>query len=125
MNCPTCNHDTLDPGLSVNVEAEEMVFMGNRRALTKSQAEILAAMLKRFAHVTRYTAIEALLWGNDIDGGPATARDVIKVQMCHIRRKMRGWPFKILCHQGEGYSLCRAETVVTDGGFRKALKEVA
>lgn len=122
MICPTCQCDTLDPGLSVSLDAEEMCFAGERRALTRDQAKIMHALLRRFALVLSFDSIANLLWGDRVDGGPENTIGVIRAQLSYIRRKLRGWPFVIVCSYTAGYSLCRRETLVTDGGPYKARK---
>ena len=69
--------------------------------LTPSQARILNLLLEK-GFVKYETLIEALYHDRD---EPDAAGDVLKVSMCHLRRKLAPYGAKIITHWGLGYEL--------------------
>lgn len=108
MKCPTCQCDTLDPGLLVSTEANTVAFMGDVRPVTYQQTKLLNALHSRFAIVVTRERLRNVLFADRIDGGPLCADDVLKQQICYLRKKLAGWPFQITAHYGSGYALTRS-----------------
>jgi len=109
MNCPLCNHDSFDPGLTINTSMAVVVYRGEVKNLTPEQTIILAALHRRFALITSIDSLLALLYGGRKDGGPDTAAKILQVQICFLRKRLKGWPYKIINHHGHGYSLIREQ----------------
>ena len=45
------------------------------------------------------------IWGDDEDGGPLAAMDIIKTQICRIRKRLAGSRFRIVTVPRRGYRL--------------------
>jgi DNA-binding response OmpR family regulator len=75
--------------------------------LTPSQARILNLLLEK-GFVKYGTIIEALYYDRD---EPDAAGDVLKVSMCHLRRKLAPHGAKIITHWGQGYELVDPPTL--------------
>lgn len=109
----------------MNIESQEIVFMGERRPLTPDQAKIMGALFRRFALVCSQNHLADLVWGQTFDGPPDTFINCLRVHVSYLRRKMKGWPFVIVSDYEGGYSLCRAETEVTPHGRSRGIGRVS
>lgn len=115
MICPTCGHDTLDPGLCVVSATRTISYMGETRRLTNQQTIIAKTLLDRFAHPVKADVLYRAMYGDRIDGGPDGPKTVLKTQLFHLRQKLIGWPFEIIAPRGcepLGWSLCRSSIPV-------------
>jgi DNA-binding winged helix-turn-helix (wHTH) protein len=82
--------------------------MGDVRPVTYQQTKLLNALHSRFAIVVTRERLRNVLFADRIDGGPLCADDVLKQQICYLRKKLAGWPFQITAHYGSGYALTRS-----------------
>lgn len=78
MTAPT---DT-DPAVRARAIVEEI-------PLGRRQRRIVELYLKRFGRWVSTDALLDVLWDDDPDGGPVTARQTLAVQIHHIRRRLR------------------------------------
>ena len=106
--CPTCGHE-IDPTASFTVYGDTISLDGKKIPLTRTEMTIME-MLERAGHrgpVTNENLIEALyLLGAD---EPENSLNVLRVFICHLRKKLTNSRLRIVNHYNFGYSLvCEA-----------------
>lgn len=83
--------------------------MRARTAGTKRDLLMLLATSK--LDVVRYEAIVHALWGHDPDGGPSNPINVLKTQLCHLRKALKPFGIQIETVWGIGQRIPKEQRV--------------
>jgi DNA-binding response OmpR family regulator len=59
-----------------------------RGVLSEHERAIYLVLLWHLGRPVALSTLLDVIYGNDPSGGPACAEDVIRVQVCHLRRKL-------------------------------------
>ncbi|PSJ60766.1 winged helix-turn-helix domain-containing protein [Pseudaminobacter soli (ex Li et al. 2025)] len=100
LHCPTCGQPTRHDDL-------EGVIID--RGLTRSQAEILRAIVGAKGRTVTHDHILDALYRDDPDGGPEYARTIVTVFISQLRKKLAGTGIDIMTVWGVGYRLDAAK----------------
>lgn len=88
--------------VSVNLDTKTVAVNGNPVRFPPGEAAMLAALIRHKGRVVVPTALYIAAQGTD---GPATSMTTVKVQVCHLRQRLRqaGAPDMIKTVWGMGY----------------------
>lgn len=91
----------------VDVEMSAIYVGGEAAHLPKGQATLAKALADKYPSAARVSYLIDCLYNDDIDGGPENPRNVVAVQLCHLRKILKplgisiqpiwgvGWCFEI------------------------------
>lgn len=74
-----------DKWARLDVDGTSIVIDGERISVTAHQARVFEALLSARGRCKRLDQIIDHVWGDDPDGGPLGAREVIGVHVCNLR----------------------------------------
>jgi len=100
--CPCCG--TPVRGLSA--------FALKGLSLTPSQRTVLNTLVGRFPSAIHVETIAAALWGDNPNGGPETAENVIRVYICALNKKLAKSGYRIECTGQKMRALRRVSPIV-------------
>jgi len=105
------------------IDAVLVSEVADKEALTKQEGQILRYLMDNSFRPVKCSELAQHLHYNNPEGGPLWAEQIMKVQICNIRKKLKPC-YYIWTHWGFGYRLMQTSTedvmptaqyVVTDG----------
>lgn len=93
--------------VTLNPDRRQIELNGRAVRLQPQVFTIATILFDRPRRLVSTEWIFQVLWGNDPNGGPLTARRAVNVQVCHLRAALRelGADCQITTEHGVGYRL--------------------
>lgn len=104
--CPCCGGPSEKQiPFWVDVEKSAICVDGKETHLPKGQAILAKALADKYPSAARLTYLIDCLYNDDIDGGPENPRNVVAVQICHLRKIIKPLGINVEAIWGVGWFL--------------------
>lgn len=99
-NCPCCGAALQNQRAIVDLNTNSFVFRGRAIRMRPREAELLSLLVARAPAIVTHDSLIAALWGQ---AEPGCAEKNIQVQICRLRKYLKGTGASILTTHDVGY----------------------
>ena len=99
-NCPCCGAALQNQRATVDLNTNSFLFRGRAIRMRPREAELLSLLVDRAPTVVPHDSLIAALWGQ---AEPGCAEKNIQVQICRLRKYLKGTGASIVTTHDVGY----------------------